>query len=96
MYKIEDEKMKRIETTNSKYTHACSVASVVSDSATLWIIAHQACCPEILREEYWSGLLCPPPGDLLNPGFEAKSPVSPALQAVSLPLSYQESPILSI
>ena len=33
-------------------------------------------------QEYWSGLPCPPPGDLPDPGIE---PVSPALQAVSLP-----------
>ena len=30
------------------------------------------------RQEYWSGLPCPPPGDLPDPGIE---PVSPALQA---------------
>ena len=34
------------------------------------------------RQEYWSGLPCPPPGDLLNPGFK---PRSPALQRDSLP-----------
>ena len=34
------------------------------------------------RQEYCSGLLCPPPGDLPNPGIE---PRSPALQADSLP-----------
>ena len=34
------------------------------------------------RQEDWSGLLCPPPGDLPNPGIE---PGSPALQADSLP-----------
>ena len=34
------------------------------------------------RREYWSGLPCPPPGDVPNPGIE---PVSPALQANSLP-----------
>ena len=34
------------------------------------------------RQEYWSGLLCPPPGDLPDPGIE---PVSPALQVDSLP-----------
>ena len=34
------------------------------------------------RQEYWSGLLCPSPGDLTNPGIE---PMSPALQADSLP-----------
>ena len=34
------------------------------------------------RQEYWSGLPCPPPGDLPNPGIE---PGSPALQPDSLP-----------
>ena len=34
------------------------------------------------RQEYWSGLPCPPPGDLPNPGIE---PRSPELQADSLP-----------
>ena len=33
------------------------------------------------RQEYWSGLPCPPPGDLPNPGIE---PRFPALQADSL------------
>ena len=31
------------------------------------------------RQEYWSGLPCPPPGDLLNPGIEPVSLMSPAL-----------------
>ena len=34
------------------------------------------------RQEYWSGLLCLPPGDLPDPGIKASSP---ALQADSLP-----------
>ena len=33
------------------------------------------------RQEYWSGLLCPPPGDLPDPGIEPKSP---SLQVDSL------------
>ena len=37
-----------------------------------------------LRQEYWNGLF-PPPGDLPNPDIEPESPVSPALQADSLP-----------
>ena len=37
------------------------------------------------RQEYWSGLPCPSPGDLLNPGIEPKSPVSPALQVNTVP-----------
>ena len=31
---------------------------------------------EFSRQEYWSGLPCPPPGDLPNPGIK---PVPPAL-----------------
>ena len=31
------------------------------------------------RQEYWSGLPCPPPGDLPNPGIEPESLLSPAL-----------------
>ena len=34
------------------------------------------------RQEYWSGLPFPSPGDLLDPGIK---PISPALQADSLP-----------
>ena len=34
---------------------------------------------EFSREEYWSGLPCPPPGDLSNPEIEPWSPMSPAL-----------------
>ena len=37
------------------------------------------------RQEYWSGLPFPPPGDLPNPGIKPASPVSPSLQADSLP-----------
>jgi len=34
------------------------------------------------RQEYWSGLPCPPPGSLPDPGIE---PRSPTLQADSVP-----------
>jgi len=44
------------------------------------------------RQEYWSGLPCPPPGDLPDPGIEIASPTAPALQADSLLLSHQGSP----
>ena len=33
----------------------------------------------VLRQEYWSGLPCPPSGDLPNPGVEFKSLTSAAL-----------------
>ena len=45
------------------------------------------------RQECWSGLPCPTPGDLPNPRVK---PWSPALQADSLPLSYQRSPIYKL
>ena len=41
------------------------------------------------RQEYWSGLSCPPPEDLPNPGIE---PRSPTLQADSLLPEHQRSP----
>ena len=43
------------------------------------------------RQEYWSGLLFPHPGDLINAGTE---PISPALQAECLQLSHQGRPHL--
>ena len=47
---------------------------------TLWIVAHQASLSwRFSRQEYWSGLLWPPPGDLSNPGVEPTSLISPAL-----------------
>ena len=43
------------------------------------------------RQDYWSRLLFPPPGDLPDLGIEPVSPTSPALQD-SLPLSHQGGP----
>ena len=60
--------------------NACSVMSVVSDSATLWTVAHQApLSMGFSRQEYWSVLPCPPPGHLPDPGIELVSLMSPAL-----------------
>ena len=51
--------------------------------ATPWTIACQAPLSMTFpRQEYWSGLPFPSPGDLRNTGIE---PLSPALQADSLP-----------
>ena len=53
-------------------------------------VAHHAPLSiEFSRQEYWSGLPCPPPGDLSNPGIKL---TSPTLQVGSLPLSHQGSP----
>ena len=54
--------------------------SVMSSSATLWALACQASLSmELSRQEYWSGSLFPPPGDLPDPGIEPESLVSPTL-----------------
>ena len=45
------------------------------------------------RQEYWSGLPFPSPGDLPDPGIE---PWSPALQADSLPTELQGKPLVEL
>ena len=56
------------------------MCSVISSSATLWSVAHQApLYVEFSRQDYWSGLLFPTPGDFPDPGIEPKSLMSPAL-----------------
>ena len=48
--------------------------------ATLWTVAPQVPLPMgFSRQEYWSGLPCPPPGGLPNPGIEPASFMSPVL-----------------
>ena len=57
-----------------------SCFSCVRLCATLWTVACQA--PLVMGfsgQEYWCGLLCPPPGDLPDPGMEPVSLKSPAL-----------------
>ena len=62
--------------------------SLVQLFVTLWTVAHQA--PQskgFSRQELWSGLPFPPPGDLPDPGIKPTSLVSPALVGwSSLPL----------
>ena len=56
-------------------------------------VAHQApLSMGFPRQENWSGLPSPSPGDLPDPGIE---PGSPALQADSLPLCHLRSPALA-
>ena len=65
-------------------SHACagmlSCYSRVQLCVTLWTVARQApLCMGFSRQEYWSGLPCPPPGDLNDPGIEPPSPASASL-----------------
>ena len=52
----------------------------MSDCATLWAVTNQApLSMGFSRQEYWSGLPFPPPGDLPHPRMELESFMSPAL-----------------
>ena len=47
---------------------------------TVWTVSWQAALSMGLsRQEYWSGLPCPPPGDFLDPGIKPGYLMSPAL-----------------
>ena len=60
---------------------------------TLWTIAFQApLSMEFSKQEYWSGLLCPPPGDLPDSGTELVSHMSFALRWILYRWATRESP----
>ena len=62
--------------------------------ATLWTVAYQAPpSMKFSRQEYWSGLPFPSPGDLPDPGTE---PGSPALEADTLTSEPPGKPLLGI
>ena len=69
---------------------------VLSDVSRLTLYDPLECSPPgslsmgFPRQEYWSWLPFPSPGDLPDPRIE---PIYPALQADSCPLSYQGSPV---
>ena len=50
--------------------------------SALWTVAHQTLLSMgFSRQEFWSGLTSPPPGDFPDPGIEPVSLTSPALAA---------------
>jgi len=63
---------------------------VTKSCPTLWYPRDTAPLSlEFSRQEYWSGLLCSPPGDLPNPDIEPKAP---ALQADSFTIWVTKEP----
>ena len=67
--------------------------SCVQLFATPWTVARQASLSmDFSRQEYWSGLLFPFPGDLPDPGIE---PGSPALQVDFLPAEQPGKPYIN-
>ena len=73
--------------------------NVLADQSCLTLCDPVDCSPpgplsmEFSRQEYWSELPCPPPGELPDPGIE---PRSPALQADSLPSETPGKPMIYI
>ena len=64
---------------------------------TLWTIACQApLSMGFSRQEYLSGLPCPPPGDLPSPGIEPTSPTSPALAGGFFTTAPHEKPFIPV
>ena len=64
--------------------HVCMHAQSLSHAqlfVTPWIVAHQVpLSMEFSKQEYWSGLPFPTPGNLPNPGIKPTSPASPTLE----------------
>ena len=64
------------------------------DSETPWAVAYQApLSMGLARQEYWSGLPFPSPGDLPDPGIE---PRSPTLQADALTSAPPGKPLIMV
>ena len=62
----------------------CLVTRHIQLFVAPWTVAHQAPrSMELSRQEYWSGLPFPSPGDLPDPEIESVSPISSALQVDS-------------
>ena len=80
------QKKKCIMTLNSMYV-LCLFARLFANP---WTVARQApLSMGFSRQEYWSGLPWPPPGDLSNPGIKLSSPT---LQVDSLPSEPPRNP----
>ena len=79
--------------------HVCAqLLSCVQLLATPWTVAHQAPPSlEFSRQEFWSRVLFPPPGDLPNPGIKPTSLASPLLAVRFLATSTTwEAPYMSM
>ena len=64
----------------------------MSDSEPVWTVACQASLSMgFSRQEYWSGMPCPSPGDLPHPGIE---PLSPALTGGFFTIAPPGNPVI--
>ena len=89
---IHEEKKDILLLGHSVHMYAKSLSSV-QPFAALWTIALQVSLSMgFTRQEYCSGLPCPPAGDCPTPGIEPVTPEAPASQVGSLLLSHRGSP----
>ena len=79
----------------AKSLQYCQILCDPMDCRSLWTV-RLLCSWDPPRQEYCSGLLCLPPGNLLNTRIEPTSPVAPALQVGSLPLSHLRNAFLAV
>ena len=89
---MEEPKASYLDSTLPKVKVKVTSLSCVRLFVTPWTVAYQA--PPYMgfsRQEYWSGLPFPSPGDLPEPGLE---PGSPALQTDALPSEPPGKPTL--
>ena len=76
---------------------SCVHTQSLQSCLTLWTVAHEApLSMGFSRQEYWSGLLCPPPGDLPNPRIKPPSLTSCTLASGFFTTSATwEAPVIS-
>ena len=82
-----------------KYICACvlSHSSHVQPLATLWTIScHAPLSMGFSRQEYWTGLPCPPPGNLPDPGLKPASSVIPCIAGGFFTTEAPGKPMLSL
>ena len=70
-----------------------SSATLCDPMAPMRVACQAPLSKGLSRQEYWSGLLCPPPGNLPDPRIEPESPASPVFVGGFLTAESQGKPI---
>ena len=79
----------------------CVCVLVIQSCPTLcdpmdWIACQAPLSMGFSRQEHWSGLPFPPPGDLPDPGIQTASPESPALAGVFFTTELTGKPFMTV
>ena len=80
-----------------EWVYSLHAAKWLQSCLTLWTVARQAFLSMgFSRQEYWSGLQCPPPVDLPDPGIEPMSHTSPAMKCGFLTTTATSKDLLNL